>query len=113
MRRILLAIVLATVAFPAAANASVLSTVSNGTLTITGDAADDRITVRPGSAGAVLVNDQSHAGVTGSRSTRARGRTRSASTSRSRGPSSPARAPTRSRAGLRRRRSWPATTPTW
>jgi ArsR family transcriptional regulator len=48
---------------PAAANASVLSTVSNGTLTITGDAADDRITVRPGSSGDVLVNDHRFAGV--------------------------------------------------
>ena len=63
MRRILLPIVLATLAFPAAAHASVLSTVSNGTLTITGDAADDRIIVKPGSAGSVLVNDQSFAGV--------------------------------------------------
>ena len=63
MRRILLPIVLATFAFPAAAHASVLATVSNGTLTITGDAADDRIIVKPGSAGDVLVNDQSFAGV--------------------------------------------------
>jgi Ca2+-binding RTX toxin-like protein len=63
MRRLLLPIVLATLAFPAAANASVLSTVSNGTLTITGDAADDRIIVKPGSAGAVLVNDQTFSGV--------------------------------------------------
>lgn len=64
MRRLLLAIILATVGFPAAANASVLSTVSNGTLTITGDAADDRIVVEPGSAGTVLVNGQSFAEVT-------------------------------------------------
>jgi hypothetical protein len=63
MRRILLPIVLATVAFPAAANASVLATVSNGTLTISGDAADDLIIVKPGSAGDVLVNGQSFAAV--------------------------------------------------
>jgi hypothetical protein len=63
MRRILLLIVLATVAFPAAAHASVIATVSNGTLTITGDAADDRIVVKPGSAGTVLVNHQRFAGV--------------------------------------------------
>jgi Ca2+-binding RTX toxin-like protein len=64
MRRLLLPIALATLALPAAAHASVLSTVSNGTLTITGDAADDRIIVRPGSAGDLLVNGQSYAGVT-------------------------------------------------
>lgn len=64
MRRLLLPIVLATLAFPAAAHASVIATVSGGTLTITGDAADDRITVRPGPAGTVLVNDQSFTGVT-------------------------------------------------
>ena len=63
MRRILLLAVLATVALPAAALASVLATVSNGTLTITGDAADDRIVVKPGSAGSVLVNDQTYGGV--------------------------------------------------
>jgi Ca2+-binding RTX toxin-like protein len=63
VRLLLLAIVLATVAFPAAANASVLTTVSNGTLRITGDAADDHILVKPGSAGDVLVNGQSFAGV--------------------------------------------------
>ena len=63
MRRLLLPLLLTMVAFPAAANASVVSTVSNGTLTITGDAADDRIVVKPGSAGNVLVNDQSFAGV--------------------------------------------------
>ena len=47
MRRLLLPILLTTLAFPAAAHASVLSTVSNGTLTITGDAADDRIASGP------------------------------------------------------------------
>ena len=46
-------------AFPAAAQASVVSTVANGTLTITADAAADRITVKPGGFEIVLVNDQS------------------------------------------------------
>ena len=65
MRRFLLPLVLMTLAWPAAAQASVLSTVSGGTLTVTGDAADDRITVGPGgAAGSVLVNGQSFAGVT-------------------------------------------------
>ena len=60
MRRFLLPLVLLTLAWPAAASASVLSTVSGGTLTVTGDAADDRITIGPG----VTVNGQSFAGVT-------------------------------------------------
>lgn len=48
MRRILLlaATLTAAVALPAAAEASVISTVSAGTLTITGDGAVDSITVR-------------------------------------------------------------------
>ena len=60
MRRLLLPLLLITLGSPAAAQASVLSTVSGGTLTVTGDAADDRITIGPG----VTVNGQSFAGVT-------------------------------------------------
>lgn len=63
MRRLLLPLVLATLAFPAAAHASVSSTVSGGTLTVTGDASDDQINVRPGPAGTVLVGDQSFTAV--------------------------------------------------
>ena len=60
MRRILLplAAVIATVAFPAAANAAVIPTVGSDTLTITGDAAADQITLRaaPGAAGTLLLD---------------------------------------------------------
>jgi hypothetical protein len=41
---------------PATADAAVVSTVSADTLTITGDAAADRITLRPGEAGSLLVD---------------------------------------------------------
>lgn len=63
MRRLLLPLVLITFAWPAAANASVLSSLSGGTLTVTGDGADDRITVRSGGPGTVLVNDERFDGV--------------------------------------------------
>jgi hypothetical protein len=57
MRRYLLPLVLALVLVPSAAHASVLATVSGDTLTVTGDGADDRITVRPDGPTAVRVND--------------------------------------------------------
>ena len=47
MRRFLLLLILAFAAFPAAANASVVSNVANGTLTVTGDAASDKLVLRP------------------------------------------------------------------
>jgi len=58
MRRILLpvAVAVAASALPATANAAVVSVVSADTLTITGDAAADRITVRPGAPGSLLVD---------------------------------------------------------
>src|SRR4051795_6446910 len=57
MRRLLLPLVLALLLVPGAAHASVLSSVSGGVLTVTGDGADDRITVRPDGADTVRVND--------------------------------------------------------
>jgi Ca2+-binding RTX toxin-like protein len=58
MRRILLplAVAVAASALPATADAAVVSFVSNDTLTITGDAAADRITLRPGDPGQILVD---------------------------------------------------------
>src|SRR4029079_1437534 len=58
MRRILLlvAVPVAASALPATADAAVVSVVSADTLTITGDAAADRITLRPGAPGSLLVD---------------------------------------------------------
>src|SRR4051794_20110199 len=57
MLRLLLFVVLALLFVPGVAHASVLSSVSGDTLTITGDGADDQITVRPDGPDGVRVND--------------------------------------------------------
>src|SRR3954452_10140573 len=57
MRRLLLPLVLSLALVPGVAHASVLTSVSGDVLTVTGDGADDRITVRPDGPETVRVND--------------------------------------------------------
>src|SRR4051812_20642605 len=57
MRRLLLPLLLAMAAFPTAAHASVLSAVSGDTLTITGDAAPDHLTLRLSAPEVLAVDD--------------------------------------------------------